>query len=78
MTLRRVATLGDEAVAEVPEVATAAGTLGELGGVICMVRSGAKLNFESGEAEGAFVFGDALNEPGCGTRAIAGESEVSL
>jgi hypothetical protein len=63
VTLRRVATFGDDAVAEVPEVATAAGTLGELGGVIC-VGSGAKLNFESGEADGAFVLGDALNEPG--------------
>lgn len=64
VTLRRVATFGEEAVADVPDVATAAGTLGELGGVNICDGSGAKLNFERGEADGALVFGDDLNEPG--------------
>jgi hypothetical protein len=78
VTLRRAMTLGDEAVADVPDVATAAGTLGELGGVgpNC-VRLAGKVYLENGEADGACVYDD-LNEPGCGTRAMAGESDVSL
>ena len=62
-TLRRVVTFGEDAVADVPDVATAAGTLGELGGVIACVGSGAKLYLDSGDAEGALVFGDTLNAP---------------